>query len=211
MCHYSLVYWELDLHPIHAVPRENTILPSKTQSERNKLRLPLRDPGDPITTINSSDNLIKCVFSPLRRKSVAYGECQWRKPFHEVSSFCQTRPLPLMSHLTDGHVKWKRLKTICVEQVLDCDGMRSVSSPSLRSVSSVHQHHKVFRAEPNLAPLKESPKHCVWKIKDPTVWSRREKNKKCETQLILKWRQRYQGLLLVFPSSYPSTDQLIFG
>ena len=152
----------------------------------------------------------------MRLFSIETQECGiWGMPVKEAFPrsviICQTQSLPLMSHLTDGHVRWKRLKTICVEQVLDCDGMRSVSSPSLRSVSSVHQHHKVFRAEPNLAPLKESPKHCVWKIKDPTVWSRREKNKKCETQLILKWRQRYQGLLLVFPSSYPSTDQLIFG
>ena len=106
-----LVYWELDLHPIHAVPRENTILPSYTQSERIKLRLSLQDHGDPIVIINRSDNQIKCVLSPLRRKSVAYGECQWGKPFREVSSFARhNRP----SYRRPRKVE----KTICVEQVL---------------------------------------------------------------------------------------------
>lgn len=139
-----LVYWELDLHPIHAVPRENTILPSYTQSERIKLRLSLQDHGDPIVIINRSDNLIKCVFSPLRRKSVAYGECQWGKPFRVI--ICQTQSLPLIEPSYRGHVKWKRLSAL--NKFWYCDGMRSV------------QHHKVLRAEPNLPPSK-NPQNIV--------------------------------------------------
>lgn len=115
--------WDLD--PIPCCDCENTILPSYTQSERIKLRLPPRDHGDPITPINRSDNLIKCVFSPLRRKSVAYGECRVRA-FREMSSFCQDT-LATLFHcailylLIDGHVERKEYLSVWNKFWYFCD------------------------------------------------------------------------------------------